>query len=348
LTHALIVRMDRLGEVTYLASPAGAPAARLLPGVNRVVVDRAGWIDDPPLPVTRASIDALVERVVRLRVDTAVVLTSFHQSPLPMAMVARMAGVGRIGAISVDYPGSLLDVRHLVDDDVHEVVRALSLGEAMGYRLPAGDDGCLQVAGDTAELRYSPALARLADRGYVVVHPGASVTARSWPAGRYAETVDKLVANGWPVVVTGGPGEQGLTAVVAGRRGVDVGGRLDVAGLARVMAGAAAVVVGNTGPAHLAAAVGTPVVSLYAPTVPAVRWRPWMVPHVLLGDQDIECAGCRARQCPVPGHPCLEGVDPDEVVGAVLVLASPAILMPLRRRTPDGPTNATPIEVPSA
>jgi ADP-heptose:LPS heptosyltransferase len=364
LTHALIARMDRLGDVllsgptvravahgsdqvTYLTSPAGAPAARLLPGVDRVVVDRAGWIDNPPSPVTRASVDALVERIVGLRVDTAIVLTSFHQSPLPMAMVGRMAGVGRIGGISVDYPGSLLDVRHLVDDDVHEVMRALSLGEAMGYRLPAGDDGSLHVEFDTA-LGDTPALAGLGDRGYVVLHPGASVSARSWPAGRHAETVEELAAKGWPVVVTGGPGEQALTALVAGRRGVDVGGRLDLAGLARVIARAAAIVVGNTGPAHLAAAVGTPVVSLYAPTVPAKRWRPWMVPHVLLGDQGIDCAGCRARECPVPGHPCLEGVDPDDVVGAVGLLASRATPNQPGRRLDGRPASTTPVKVRSA
>jgi heptosyltransferase III len=89
-----------------------------------------------------------------------------------------------------------------------------------------------------------------------------------------------------------------------------------------VLAGAEAVVVGNTGPAHLAAAVGTPVVSLFAPVVPAVRWRPWKVPHLLLGDQAAACAGSRARICPVPGHPCLDGgVQVDEVVAAVDRLA---------------------------
>jgi ADP-heptose:LPS heptosyltransferase len=77
------------------------------------------------------------------------------------------------------------------------------------------------------------------------------------------------------------------------------------------------VVVGNTGPAHLAAAVGTPVVSLFAPVVPAVRWRPWKVPHLLLGRQDAPCAGSRARTCPVPGHPCLDEVTVEEVVAAV-------------------------------
>jgi ADP-heptose:LPS heptosyltransferase len=108
---------------------------------------------------------------------------------------------------------------------------------------------------------------------------------------------------------------------VAGRDGTDLGGATDLAGLAEVVAAADAVVTGNTGPAHVAATVGTPVVSLFAPTVPAHRWHPWGVPYVLLGDQDIACAGCRARECPVPGHPCLELVATEAVADAVETLA---------------------------
>ncbi len=131
--------------------------------------------------------------------------------------------------------------------------------------------------------------------------------ARAWEPERNAELVEALTASGRTVVVTGGPGERELTARVAGDSGVDLGGRTTLAELAGVLAGADVVVVGNTGPAHLAAAVGTPVVSLFAPTVPPVRWRPWGVPHELLY-VDVLCAGCRARVCPVVGHPCLKGV----------------------------------------
>jgi ADP-heptose:LPS heptosyltransferase len=97
----------------------------------------------------------------------------------------------------------------------------------------------------------------------------------------------------------------------------DLGGRTDLATLAEVLAEADLLVAGNTGPAHLAAAVGTPVVSLFAPVVPAVRWRPWGVPYVILGDQAAPCAGSRARVCPVRGHPCLSAVEPSDVVAAV-------------------------------
>jgi ADP-heptose:LPS heptosyltransferase len=119
------------------------------------------------------------------------------------------------------------------------------------------------------------------------------------------------------VLVTGGPGERELTARVAGRHGLDLGGRTDAATLSGVLSRARAVVTGNTGPAHLAAAVGAPVVCLFAPVVPAERWRPWGVPHVLLGDQEAPCADSRARTCPLPGHPCLDTVTGLDVLAAV-------------------------------
>jgi ADP-heptose:LPS heptosyltransferase len=150
-----------------------------------------------------------------------------------------------------------------------------------------------------------------------VLHPGASVPARAWSPERCAEAVRELTAAGHRVVVTGGPGERELTARVAGEHALDLGGRTAAPELAGVLAGAVAVVTGNTAPAHLAAAVGTPVVSLFAPVVPAERWRPYGVPYVLLGDQDAPCADSRARECPVPGHPCLNSVTGTDVAAAV-------------------------------
>lgn len=133
-----------------------------------------------------------------------------------------------------------------------------------------------------------------------------------------------LAAEGYRVVVTGGPAEAELTARVAGDAAVDLGGRTGFAELAAVLSGARVLVAPNTGPAHLAAAVGTPVVSLFAPVVPAARWAPYGVPVVLLGDQDAPCRGTRARTCPVPGHPCLAGVLPDEVCQAVVKVGGAA------------------------
>jgi ADP-heptose:LPS heptosyltransferase len=300
-------------EVVLLAGPQGAEAARLLPGVADVLVWPCPWIDPEPAPVDAADVHRLVAELAGRRLDAALVFTSFHQSPLPLALLLRLAGVPFVAAVSEDYPGALLDVRHRVPEDLPEPVRAVSLSAAAGFPLPPGDDGRLAVRSPLPDVTalLDPA------RPYVVVHPGASVPARAWPEQRCAEAVRELSAAGWHVVVTGGAGERALTARVAGAYGTDLGGATDLPRAAAVLAGARAVVVGNTGPAHLAAAVGTPVVSLFAPVVPAARWAPYGVEHVLLGDQDAPCAGTRARVCPVPGHPCLTGVPASDVVAAV-------------------------------
>ncbi len=316
-------------RVVLVCGPRGEAAARLLPGVDEVRVWRCPWIDPEPEPVTAEAVAAVVAELRSVGADRALVLTSYHQSPLPTALVLRMAGVPWVGAVSEDYPGALLDLRHrLPEEGLHEAQRMLSLAEAAGHRLPDGDAGGLAVRDD---LPAPAEVAALVGPGpYVVVHPGASVPARAPSPEWAARAVAALADQGARVVVTGGPGERALTAQVAGDRALDLGGATPLPVLAAVLRDADAVVVGNTGPAHLAAAVGTPVVSLFAPVVPAERWRPWAVPHVLLGDQTAACALTRARACPVPGHPCLEGVAPDEVVAAVRSL-------PHRRPTPGGP-----------
>ncbi|GHH91824.1 glycosyltransferase family 9 protein [Streptomyces capillispiralis] len=323
---ALVTRLDSFGDVllagpavravaaradsvTLLCGPHGAPAARLLPGVDEVIVWDSPWTGFQPPQVDREEIDRLLATLAAVDAGTALILTSFHQSPLPTALLLRLAGVPRIAADSEDHPGSLLDVRHHRAPHAHEAEAALDLAEAAGF--PRPDDGRLRVL-------PPPAARALTGPGrYVVVHPGASVPARAWSPGRCAQAVRALAAAGHRVVVTGGAGERDLTAYVAGERALDLGGRTGAAELSGVLAGADCVVTGNTGPAHLAAAVGTPVVSLFAPVVPAERWRPYGVPYVLLGDQGAPCAGTRARQCPVPGHPCLDEVTAHDVVAAV-------------------------------
>jgi len=330
--RTLAVRLDSLGDVlvtgpalralaadsdelTLLCGPRGRAAAELLPGVDELLCWHSPWIDPEPEPVSPDAVSELVADLARRHFDRAVVFTSFHQSALPTALVARLAGIPWVGAISEDYPGSLLDLRHRVPQDLPEPERALSLAAACGA---PGDGTLLALRPD------APAPSFVGD-GHVVLHPGTSVPARAWSPESYRRTCELLTEAGHRVVVTGAPDESGLTQYVVGRTEArDLGGCTDLAELAGVLAAARAVVVGNTGPAHLAAAVGTPVVSLFAPTVPAVRWAPYGVPVVLLGDQHAPCRDSRATHCPIAGHPCLGSVRPEDVVTAVATLSGTA------------------------
>ncbi len=323
----LVVRPDNMGDVllagpavravaasgaavTMAVSPRGREVACRLPGVASVVEVELPWIAAEPPPYDRAAHERLLEAFTSTGAEEAVVLTSFHQSALPTAALLRLAGVERVTAISEDYPGSLLDVRVAPPGRVHEVERMLAVAEAAGYQLPAEDDGALRIV-------------RRADSGaprggHVVVHPGASVPARTLAPEVWRQVVTALAVRG-PVVVTGAAAEAELVRSVVAGQGPQVraAGSTSIDELVELLAAARAVVAGNTGPAHLAAAVGTPVVSIFPPTVDPAAWRPWGVPHVLLGDHDVECAGCRARQCPLPKQRCLTGITPEQVVGAV-------------------------------
>jgi ADP-heptose:LPS heptosyltransferase len=343
--HVLVVRLDsmgdvlicgpaaravaaRAGRVTMLVSSRGAAAAELLPGVDDIVVWDCPWITVPAPPVDPDDLARLQDTIRAAAVDEALVLTSFHQSALPTALMLQQAGVRRIAAISEHYPGTLLSSRLTEPPDAPEPVRMLSAAAAAGYRLPADDDGRLAVK--IAE----PVPPWLPDDEYVVVHPGTDAPARSYPLPSWQRVVEQLTSAGQTVVVTGGPAEAPLGAALArsarsSGRALDLTGRTDVAALAALLAGAEVVICANTGPAHLAAAVGVPVVSLFAPVVPAVRWAPYGVPTIVLGDQHAACAGSRAAQCPVPGHPCLAGVAPESVVAAVEQLR-PALVSGLR------------------
>ncbi|MEG8275156.1 glycosyltransferase family 9 protein [Streptomyces sp. AHA2] len=329
--RTLVVRLDSAGDVllagpavravaagssytALLCGPQGAAAGRMLPGVDDVLVHDAPWVGLEPPAVSRTATRELMRALTAGRFDRALVLVSYHQSPLPVALLLKLAGVGWTGADSEDYPGALLDLRHRRLPHRHEVLAALDLAHAAGFALPEGDDGALAVTPPPRTTHLT------GTEPYVVVHPGAAVPARAWTPGRAAQAVAALSAAGHRVVVTGGRAERELTARVAGRHARDLGGVTDLPELAGVLAGALAVVAGNTGPAHLAAAVGTPVVSLFAPVVPAERWAPYGVPHILLGDRRAPCADTRARHCPVPGHPCLDAIGDAEVLAAVAAL----------------------------
>jgi ADP-heptose:LPS heptosyltransferase len=297
--------VSRRADVTLLCSSAGLPAARLLPGITTKVFN-GPWVhrDSPPVRARE-----LVGLVWGLRgYHEAIILTSSFQSSLPMALLLRMAGIGAITAISDDYPGSLLDSRVRVKDDLHEVQRNLATVRAAGY---PGDDRLI-LRDDLPEYP-------MPNGDYVVLHPGAGASSRAIGESLATSAVEHLSAAGLTVLVTGNLKEKSLTARVAGDKGMDLGGRTTFGQLAYLLRGSRAAIVGDTGLAHLAASVGTPVVSV-APVVPPRTWAPYGVPSVVLGDQDAPFVDPRVRDKPTPGLPCLTGLSGAEIASTVLDL----------------------------
>jgi len=154
--------------------------------------------------------------------------------------------------------------------------------------------------------------------------------ARTYPWQQYVEVIDLLVRDlGAHVALTGGDDERPLVDAILARidpwhrpRVTDAAGSLAFPAFCALVETANTVVTNNTGPMHMAAALGTPVVALFALTNPPEQWGPWRVPHRMLW-HEVPCRLCYSRICPTT-HDCLRQVEPRQVVEAVVDLLSGA------------------------
>ena len=317
----LMVRPDNLGDVvllapalralrallpdahlTLLASPAGALAGPLLPCVDEVRTVSALWQDaSGRLPFDPGRERALIADLDGGRFDAAVISTSFSQSPHPAAYACYLAGIPVRAAHSRDFAGSVLsDPLPEPPVGTHQAERALDLVTALGAR-PDGADLRLQVP-TAARERAAALRERLGvGTGYVVAAPGASCSSRRYPPDRFARAL-RLVQTRTtlPVLVAGSGRERPLTGCIAAEAGAgvhDIGGCTDVAELAALIDDAALVVTNNSGCLHLADALRTPIVVLFAGTERRAEYGPRSAPHRVLG-RATWCTPCRTLDCP--------------------------------------------------
>jgi heptosyltransferase-2 len=167
-----------------------------------------------------------------------------------------------------------------------------------------------------------------AGRGPLVgLFPGAHAPARRWPTPRFMELAGGLQALGARLVVLGGPGETGATARVAAAApgSLDAGGRTDLYDLAALLSLCDLVVTNDTGPMHLAGAVGTPTVSLWGPSDPE-EVRQVGAPDFRVTGPDLPCKPCYRNECgrrgagtllPEAHEECMRLIQVDRVTAAV-------------------------------
>ena len=155
-----------------------------------------------------------------------------------------------------------------------------------------------------------------------VVH-GSHAATRTWPAERFAEIACQLSVDG-RVVVFGADAERERTAMVAGDVAIDMGGRTDLPMLAAGLAECGMVVCNDSGPLHLAAAVGTPTASVWGAGNPAETGPPHG--HMILRDERLPCLECVKNVCPrqgkgtiLPGahNECLHLIEVEDMIGAI-------------------------------
>jgi ADP-heptose:LPS heptosyltransferase len=202
------------------------------------------------------------------------------------------------------------------------VRRQLDLVAAVGART---NDERLHLVPPAEAVRRARSL--LAEAGlsrlrpWLVVHPGATAASRRYPPESFAAAIELLTEDhGFQCVLTGSAAEADLISTIQRRLrhpAISLAGQLSLAEMTGLLSLAPLLLSNNTGPVHVAAALGTPIVDLYALTNP--QHTPWMVPSRVL-NRDVPCRDCFKSICPEQHHHCLRLVEPQEVVAAVLEL----------------------------
>ena len=296
--------------------PSLESLARRVPRVSQVIV-----LDQ--VPGVRG---ALVHRraIREARCDAAVVVPRSLRALLPVA-AARIpirvgfAGNGRSPLLSHPVRGwKPLRLAHRLD----------YFGALLGpFGLAAPSSGWRytprpeEIEWQNAGLRTHPA--RRPGARLVALEPGGSYgVAKRWPEARYAALVRRLREDGVDVLVIGTKEMEPLQDRILAASGVPLirgAGMTTLPALAATLAQVDALVTNDTGPMHLAAAVGTPILALFGSTDPAVCG-PRGVGRAKVLYQKVDCAPCYLKECPVPGHPCLDQFHVERVHHEVMTL----------------------------
>jgi heptosyltransferase-1 len=341
VTRFLIVRLGALGDVVHAIPVAAAlrrafPAARidwLVSARHREILDLVPVIDRRLVINDRPSTDSgraerggtslvgAIAELRRSRYDVAIDLQGLIKS----AVLARLSGAPRVIGFSARYSreraarlfyteahdpgrGGLYDpreTRHVVDIN-------LGLLGRLGVTAPAREFPIEDVDTDAAR-----AVRQQTGGRYALLNPGAAWPNKRWPPARLAAIAVELRArHDLMSVVLWGPGEEPLAAeVVAAANGSAVRSpRTTIADLVALARGAALMVSGDTGPTHIAAALGTPLVGIYGPTRPA-RNGP-MSPLDVTVSRDAVCQCHHLRRC-TRDRMCLLDIEVAEVLDAV-------------------------------
>lgn len=298
-------------EVTWLVKRQWASLVEVIEGVEQVcAVEQGlmGWLGQ--VPDLRAA-----------RFDLVVDLQGLFRS----GAMAWLTGSDRRVGFANAREGSPYCYTQRVavpTGSMHAVDRYLLVAEALGAARPTQPRfDFIDRAEDRQAVEALLAAVGLATgAAWIAMNVSARWETKRWPPQHFAEAADRLAdAQGFPIVFMGGPAERPETRAVMARmrtKAVDLTGQTPVGLLPSLLRRAAVLVTNDSGPMHIAAAVGTPVVAMFGPTDP-VKTGPYGPGHVVLSNP-VECRPCFRRECSrAVTLECLTGVTSEHVVHAV-------------------------------
>jgi heptosyltransferase I len=263
-----------------LSTPRSGPRSAQRPLVDRIhTVNTRQWRRAPFAVATWERIAASLSDLRAAKYQIAVDL----QGAVRSSLLARWSGAPVIygAAEPRENLATMFYTRQVITGGEHVVEQNLSLAEAVAHRrmklLPA------ELPRDAAaEHEYELGLKAYGAKGVVLINPGAGWGAKQWPPERYGQVASQLSEDGLKVLINFGPGEEDLaSAVERASNGVAEKFTGTLTQLVALTRRASLFVGGDTGPMHLAAALGVPVVGIFGPTDPA-RNGPFGTPSIVL------------------------------------------------------------------
>lgn len=302
-------------RISYLVPEGVAPIPRHCPAIDETITapfpPLFGWPDPPGWA------DRIAEEAPSLRGRFDLAILPRPDDPVCGALVAAAAVPVRLG-FAVPSTRPFLTVALPPPARRHVVANALDLARAatrhlgVPMRAEAGGGACFAPTADdeTAAADILGSVPRDGEAGPIVLHPGSGWPIKNWLPDRWGHLAAALARRyGTAPLVTGGPGEAALVRAVidaSGDRARGLAGRLSLGGLAALFCRARLVIATDSGPLHLAALVGAPVVGLYGPADP-LEFGPWC-PE---GRRRVVRAGLACSPCRnLAGPPCGEPVEP--------------------------------------
>ena len=335
MSRFLLVRLGAFGDIVHAIPVAAAlnrafPSARIdwiVSAKHRElldlvpVIDRRLVIKDRGDAAGGTSLLAAIRELRRNRYDVAFDL----QGLLKSAVLARLSGAQRVVGFSSNYlrerlarpfytdvhdpgGGGMYDPR----ERSHVVQMNLGLLTTIGVAV-----GPPEFPIERVDTEIARAMRERAGNRYALVNPGAAWPNKRWPAARYGAVARAIEGrHGLKTIVSWGPGEEGLAQeVVRESSGAALlSPRTSIGDLVALIRGATLMISGDTGPTHVAAALGTPIVGIYGPTRPS-RNGPWAPADITISRDSI-CQCHHLRRC-TRERMCLLDVEAAEVLDAV-------------------------------
>lgn len=342
--NILCIRLDAMGDVlmttpafkmlkdavpgrklTLLTSSQGAKITESIPLFNDVIEYPAPWLKASGNRNESRFDMEMIKKLKEKNFDGAVIFTVYSQNPLPSAVLCYLADIPLRAAYCRENPYALLT--HWIQEEEphnllrHEVRRHLDLVKALGCHstnvplvLQINDD-----ARDSLKLKLKE-INLTGEKKRIIIHPGSTAESRRYSEEGFAEVADALSEMEYSILFTGSSEEVHIIHRIQKKMknfSWNLAGLLSLKEMIALLGSSPLLISNNSGPVHMAAALGTPVVVLYALTNP--QHTPWLVPNFVLF-KDVDCKFCYKSICPKGTKECLDSISPELIIEKSLEL----------------------------